>query len=115
MSLLSKTPDRCAITGKRKPLEQARVVLTFELPQGPSLLGSLDLVEAALLVIEPKQEHIMGPVEGERGARFSIIGFPRRPGGRSPHLSEAQSGSRKGERASEGRGCVERGTLNADR
>jgi hypothetical protein len=35
--------------------------------------------------------------------------------GRSPHLKEAHSGFWKGERASEGRGCFERGTLNADR
>src|ERR1700691_2855147 len=35
--------------------------------------------------------------------------------GRSPHLAEARSGFWKGERASEGRGCFERGTLNADR
>ena len=35
--------------------------------------------------------------------------------GRSPHLEEARSGFREGERASEGRGCLERGTLNADR
>jgi hypothetical protein len=34
--------------------------------------------------------------------------------GRSPHLAEARSGFWKGERASEGRGCFERGTLNAD-
>jgi hypothetical protein len=37
------------------------------------------------------------------------------PGGRSPHLKKAHSGFRKGERASDGRGCTERGTLNADR
>src|ERR1700733_13163896 len=37
------------------------------------------------------------------------------PGGRSPHLTEARSGFWEGERASEGRGCLERGTLNADR
>ena len=37
------------------------------------------------------------------------------PGVRSPHLAEARSGFWKGERASEGRGCLERGTLNADR
>ncbi len=37
------------------------------------------------------------------------------PGGRSPHLEEARSGFWEGERASEGRGCCERGTLNADR
>ena len=35
--------------------------------------------------------------------------------GRSPHLAEARSGFWKGERASEGRGCFECGTLNADR
>ena len=35
--------------------------------------------------------------------------------GRSPHLAEARSGFWEGERASEGRGCFERGTLNADR
>src|ERR1700743_1837711 len=37
------------------------------------------------------------------------------PRGRSPHLAEARSGFWEGERASEGRGCFERGTLNADR
>src|SRR5271168_2357213 len=37
------------------------------------------------------------------------------PGGRSPHLTEARSGFWEGERAYEGRGCLERGTLNADR
>jgi len=37
------------------------------------------------------------------------------PGGRSPHLAEARSGFWEGERASEGWGCFERGTLNADR
>ncbi len=36
-------------------------------------------------------------------------------GDRSPHLEEARSGFWAGERASEGRGCFERGTLNADR
>src|ERR1700733_9789942 len=36
-------------------------------------------------------------------------------GDRSPHLEEARSGILEGERASEGRGCFERGTLNADR
>ena len=40
---------------------------------------------------------------------------PRLAMGRSPHLAEARSGFWKGERASEGRGCFERGTLNADR
>ena len=35
--------------------------------------------------------------------------------GRSPYLAEARSGFREGERASEGRGCFWRGTLNADR
>ena len=33
---------------------------------------------------------------------------------RGPHLVEARSGIWKEERASEGRGCFERGTLNAD-
>src|ERR1700736_1350665 len=37
------------------------------------------------------------------------------PGVRSPDLAEARRGFWKGERASEGRGCLERGTLNADR
>ena len=37
------------------------------------------------------------------------------PGGRSPHLEEADRGFREGERASEGRGSFERGTLNGDR
>src|SRR6202022_3172947 len=37
------------------------------------------------------------------------------PGVRSPHLAEARSGFWERERASEGRGCFERGTLNADR
>jgi hypothetical protein len=36
---------------------------------------------------------------------------PSLPGARSPYLVEARSG----ERASEGRGCSWRGTLNADR
>ncbi len=45
----------------------------------------------------------------------SSEGDPNSFWGRSPHLSEAPSGSREGERASEGRGCSERGTLNADR
>ena len=40
---------------------------------------------------------------------------PSLPGVRSPHPAEARSGFWKGERASEGRGCLERGTLNADR
>src|SRR3981081_696641 len=40
---------------------------------------------------------------------------PSLPGARSPHLAEARSGFWEGERASEGRGCFERGTLNADR
>jgi hypothetical protein len=44
-----------------------------------------------------------------------VEGDPSLPGGRSPHLAEARSGFWKGERASEGRGCFERGTLNADR
>src|SRR6195952_5604164 len=45
----------------------------------------------------------------------SAEGDPSLPWGRSPHLAEARSGFREGERASEGRGCLERGTLNADR
>ena len=36
-------------------------------------------------------------------------------GDRSPHPEGARSGILEGERASEGRGCFERGTLNADR
>src|SRR5580693_1648353 len=40
---------------------------------------------------------------------------PRLAMGQSAHLREARSGFWKGERASEGRGCFERGTLNADR
>ena len=36
-------------------------------------------------------------------------------GDRSPHLVEARSGIWEGERASEGRGCFERGTLNAEK
>lgn len=35
--------------------------------------AAYDLVEAALLVIEPQQKHIMGPAEGERGSHPSII------------------------------------------
>ena len=42
-------------------------------------------------------------------------GDPNLLWGRSPHLAEARSGFWEGERASEGRGCFERGTLNADR
>src|ERR1700685_3048065 len=45
----------------------------------------------------------------------SAEGDPNLFWGRSPHLAEAHSGLWKGERASEGRGCFERGTLNADR
>src|SRR5580658_1649562 len=45
----------------------------------------------------------------------SAEGDPHLLWGRSPHLKEARSGFWKGERASEGRGCFERGTLNADR
>src|SRR5580692_1117028 len=45
----------------------------------------------------------------------SAEGDPDSLWGRSPHLAEARSGFSKGERASEGRGCFERGTLNADR
>src|SRR5580704_4883476 len=45
----------------------------------------------------------------------SVEGDHSLPGGRSPHLGEARSGFWKGERASGGRGCLERGTLNADR
>src|ERR1700733_13333061 len=45
----------------------------------------------------------------------SAEGDPDSLWGRSPHLAEARSGFWKGERASEGRGCIERGTLNADR
>jgi hypothetical protein len=41
-------------------------------------------------------------------------GTPSLPGARSPHLAEARSGFWEAERASEGRGCFERGTLNAD-
>ena len=44
----------------------------------------------------------------------SAEGDPDSLWGRSPHLAEARSGFWKGERASEGRGCFERGTLNAD-
>src|SRR3984957_14944214 len=45
----------------------------------------------------------------------SAEGDPDSLWGRSPHLAEAGSGFWKGERASEGRGRFERGTLNADR
>jgi hypothetical protein len=45
----------------------------------------------------------------------SAEGDPDSLWGRSPHLAEARSGFWKGERASEGRGFFERGTLNADR
>src|ERR1700734_3598698 len=45
----------------------------------------------------------------------SAEGDPNLLWGRSPHLAEARSGLWEGERASEGRGCCERGTLNADR
>ena len=45
----------------------------------------------------------------------SAEGDPDSLWGRSPHLAEARSGFWEGERASEGRGCFERGTLNADR
>src|ERR1700692_989191 len=41
----------------------------------------------------------------------SAEGDPDSLWGRSPHLAEARSGFWKGERASEGRGCFERGTL----
>src|ERR1700722_17987500 len=47
--------------------------------------------------------------------RESAEGAPDLLWGRSPHLKEARSGFLEGERASEGRGCSERGTLNADR
>ena len=43
----------------------------------------------------------------------SVEGDPNLLWGRSPHLTEARSGFREGERASEGRGCTWRGTLNA--
>src|ERR1700722_12654130 len=45
----------------------------------------------------------------------SAEGDPDSLWGRSPHLAEARGGFWKGERASDGRGCFERGTLNADR
>jgi hypothetical protein len=45
----------------------------------------------------------------------SAEGDPNLFRGRSPHLEEARSGFWERERASEGRGCLERGTLNADR
>src|SRR5882757_1737798 len=45
----------------------------------------------------------------------SAEGDPDSLWGRSSHLAEARSGFWKGERASKGRGCFERGTLNADR
>src|SRR5271170_3746361 len=45
----------------------------------------------------------------------SVEGDHSLPGGRSPHLEEARCGFLEGERASEGRGCTERGTLNAER
>jgi hypothetical protein len=45
----------------------------------------------------------------------SAEGDPNLFWGRSPDLAEAHSGFWKGERASEGRGCFERGTLNAAR
>src|SRR5271168_5385261 len=45
----------------------------------------------------------------------SVEGDPDSLWGRSPHLAVARSGFWKGVRASEGRGCFERGTLNADR
>src|SRR5580658_10050558 len=45
----------------------------------------------------------------------SAEGDPDSLWGRSPHLAEAHGGFWKGERASEGRGCFERGTLNAER
>jgi hypothetical protein len=44
----------------------------------------------------------------------SVEGDHSLPEGRSPHLKEARR-FREGERASEGRGCLERGTLNAER
>jgi hypothetical protein len=40
---------------------------------------------------------------------------PSLPGARSPHLQRRAADFGRGERASEGRGCLERGTLNADR
>ena len=45
----------------------------------------------------------------------SAEGDPNLFRGRSPHRREARSGSQKRERAIAGRGCFERGTLNADR
>src|SRR5271169_183843 len=45
----------------------------------------------------------------------SAEGDPDSLWGRSPHLAEARSGFWEGERASEGRECFERGTLNAER
>src|SRR6202789_2006140 len=45
----------------------------------------------------------------------SAEGDPNLLWGRSPHIKEAHGGLWEGERASEGRGCCERGTLNADR
>ena len=46
----------------------------------------------------------------------SAEGDPSLPGGRSPHLLRgARSGFGEGERASEGQGGFERGTLNADK
>ena len=45
----------------------------------------------------------------------SVEGDQSLPRVRSPHLVEARSGIWEGERASEGRGCFERGTLNADK
>jgi hypothetical protein len=45
----------------------------------------------------------------------SAEGDPNLLWGWSPHLAGARSGFWTGERASEGRGCFERGTLNADR
>src|ERR1700729_3639313 len=45
----------------------------------------------------------------------SAEGDPDSLWGRSPHLAEARSGLWEGEPASEGRGCCERGKLNADK
>jgi hypothetical protein len=53
LALASEIVDRLLVSAKCKPLVQACTELTFEISECPPLLGSLDLIKSALLILKP--------------------------------------------------------------
>ena len=66
LPLACQVTDRLLVAAEGQALIEAGVELAPEFAQSPTLLGSLNLVEVALLLFETDQEYIVRPAQGKR-------------------------------------------------